>query len=142
MGCLCFSDKTKKTKTDNNLNFTSVLNEKHFNEKYSKENFKGDNDIIIQTQPNQKDSRVNTLTSVPYTNRVKSNKNLKAQGAKYPRGEKIFNIKMDSGNNNKNGDDSENLIQEVELFLSINDIQNISNYSIKVWICNNKKLKQ
>ena len=124
MGCKCYSTP-KRTTTDNNSNFSSNLNEKQFNEKYSKQNFKGNDDIISQTKPNQKDSRVNTLTSVPYTDRGQSIKDLKMLGAKYPRGEKIFNIKMDSGNNNGKGDDSENLIQEVELFLSMNDIQKI-----------------
>ena len=140
MGCSSVH-RPKRSRTDNNSNFTSTLNEKQFNEKSSKQNFKGNDDIISQPQPNQKFSRVNTLTSVPYTDRVKLIKDLKVLGAKYPRGEKIFNIKMDSGNNGK-GDESENLIQEVELFLSMKDIQKISNYSIKVWICNNKKLKQ
>jgi hypothetical protein len=141
MGCSSVK-KPKRTGPDNNSNFTSTLNEKQFNEKSSKQNIKGDNDIISQPQPNQQFSRVNTLSSVPYSERLKSNKALKMLGVKYPRGEKIFNIKMDSGNNNGKGDESENLIQEVELFLSMNDIQKISNYSIKVWICNNKKLKQ
>ena len=140
MGCSSVH-KPKRSGTDNNSNVTSTLNEKQFNEKSSRQNFKGNDDIISQPQPNQKFSRVKTLTSVPYIDRVKLIKDLKVLGAKYPRGEKIFNIKMDSGNNGK-GDESENLIQEVELFLSMKDIQKISNYSIKVWICNNKKLKQ
>ena len=92
MGCKCYSTP-KRTTTDNNSNFSSNLNEKQFNEKYSKQNFKGNDDIISQTKPNQKDSRVNTLTSVPYTDRGQSIKDLKILGAKYPRGEKIFNIK-------------------------------------------------
>jgi hypothetical protein len=143
MGCLYCEKKSKQKsdKTDNNSHFTSTLNEKQFNATSSKQTFKRNDDIICQTQSNQKDRRVNTLTSVPYTDRGKLIEDSKVRGAKYPKREKIFNIKMDSGNNGK-GDDSENLIQEVELFLSMNDIKKISNYSIKVWICNNKKIKQ
>ena len=69
MGCSSVH-KPKRSRTDNNSNFTSTLNEKQFNEKSSKQNFKGNDDIISQPQPNQKFSRVNTLTSVPYIDRV------------------------------------------------------------------------
>ena len=63
-------------------------------------------------------------------------------GTKYPRGEKIFYKKYDKGISKRNNPAIDNLYQEVELYISMNDVKNLNNYKIKVSICNNKKLNQ
>ena len=63
-------------------------------------------------------------------------------GTKYPKGEKIFRKKIDEGISKRNNPAVDNLYQEVELYISMNEIQNLSNYKIKVSICNNKKSNQ
>ncbi len=63
-------------------------------------------------------------------------------GTKYPKGEKIFRKKFDEGISKRNNPAVDNLYQEVELYISMNEIKNLSNYKIKVSICNNKKSNQ
>ena len=63
-------------------------------------------------------------------------------GTKYPKGEKIFRKKIDEGISKRNNPAVDNLYQEVELYISMNEIKNLSNYKIKVSICNNKKSNQ
>ncbi len=63
-------------------------------------------------------------------------------GTKYPKGEYIFYKKMDEGRIERNNQIIDNLYQEVELYISMNEIKNLSNYKIKVSICNNKKSNQ
>ena len=63
-------------------------------------------------------------------------------GTKYPKGEKIFRKKFDEGISKRNNPEVDNLYQEVELYISMNEIKNLSNYKIKVSICNNKKSNQ
>ena len=63
-------------------------------------------------------------------------------GTKYPKGEKKFHKTITQKITNRNNPAIDNLYQEVELYLSMDDIKNLGNYKIKVSICNNKKLNQ
>ncbi len=63
-------------------------------------------------------------------------------GTKYPKGEYIFYKKMDEGRIERNNQIIDNLYQEVELYLSMNDVKKSNKYKVKVNICNNKKLNK
>ena len=61
------------------------------------------------------------------------------QKRNFPKGEYIFNKKLD----NKILNESDKLSTKVELFISLLNLKNDSlNYSVKVFICNNKKYGQ
>lgn len=103
---------------------------------------------------NKKNNEKNLQNIFPNNMKFDSNYNLKVNptnndskkinfiGTKYPRGEKIFYKKYDKGISKRNNPAIDNLYQEVELYISMNDVKNLNNYKIKVSICNNKKLNQ
>ena len=63
-------------------------------------------------------------------------------GIKYPKGEYIFHNKIEEGISKRNNTALEHLYQEVELYISMNEVKNLNNYKVKVSICNNRTLNQ
>ena len=117
MKCVSVKEKNEKPRQSNN---SSTYNEKQAQNNLFNNNFK----------------KASTFNN----NKILKKKSI--IGTKYPKGEKIFRKKIDEGISKRNNPAVDNLYQEVELYISMNEIKNLSNYKIKVSICNNKKSNQ
>ena len=142
---ICSSPNTKKSKnnqnTDVNTNPNDSLtmkkitgNENNKNIEVKEDHQKNDN---IETKKFPNSERIYDLHSkdLDFLENFKKN----YQKRNFPKGEYIFNKKLD----NKILNESDKLSTKVELFISLLNLKNDSlNYSVKVFICNNKKYGQ
>ena len=113
----------------------------------NKKRAKTQSDININNVINCNDNNVNSTRNYPLSNRetnnnlLKSFSNLKTKTTHYEKGEKYFIRKTDLNINNNNDNDDPRM--NIDLFLSLENIQNSTNlYSIKLSICNNKLINQ
>ena len=122
--CKSVNKKPKKSNTTNQYNINNTFN---------------------YNQENTISNRNYALSNRETNNFSKNFSNLKTKTTHYEKGEKYFIRKTDLNihNNNNNNDNYDDPKMNIDLFLSLEDVQNSTNlYSIKLSICNNKLINQ
>ena len=86
----------------------------------------------------------NTFTTNSHININNTNNIFEKKNSLFEKGEHYYIRKTDLNYNNNNNNEEENeYFMNIDLFLSLEKIENIeNNYSIKLSICNNKKINQ
>ena len=121
--CKSANKKPKKSNTTNQYNINNTFN---------------------YNQENAISNRNYALSNRETNNFSKNFSNLKTKTTHYEKGEKYFIRKTDLNiHNNNNNDNYDDPKMNIDLFLSLEDVQNSTNlYSIKLSICNNKLINQ